>query len=233
MSPLPVDNPGPRAPLLTILFVSLMLVLLVGPLFGHRVLGVPVLSVLFSLIAAAGVAASSRGRFSVGISILLVLPMLVALWIEPVMPMRSVGAASLGLRFVFLMFLCVVILNRVVRDQVVTVETIAGAASVYLLFGVAWSSLFGLVELLHPGSLFIPEVWGAKAATEIESLGPLIYFSFASLTTVGYGDIHATSPLAANLAVFEAIMGQLYLTVLVARLVGLQISHSEFRRHPT
>ncbi len=204
-----------------------MLLLLLGPILGQRVFGVPVLGILFSLVAVAGVIASARSRLLLWVSVLLVLPMLAALWSEPVAAMRSVDAASLGLRFVFLMFLCGVILRGVLRDQVVTLETIAGAASVYLLFGVAWACLLGFVEQLHPGSLFIPEGWAVKAATEIESMAPMIYFSFTTLTTVGYGDIHATSPVAANLAVAEAITGQLYLTVLVARLVGLQILHSQ------
>ena len=65
---------------------------------------------------------------------------------------------------------------------------------------------------------------------EIAPLVPLIYFSFTNLTTAGYGDIHASSPVAANLAVAEAIMGQLYLTVLVAHLVGLQIVQSDRSR---
>jgi hypothetical protein len=229
MSSSPLDRT--RVYRLTGLFVSLMLLLLLGPIVGHRVRGIPVLGLLFSLVAAAGVSASARSRSLFWISVLLVLPMLAALWSEPVFVTRSVDAASLGTRFVFLMFVCGVILTGVLRDRVVTRETIAGAASVYLLFGLAWACLFGFVQQLNPDSLFIPQAWEAKAATEMESMPPLIYFSFATLTTVGYGDIHATSPLAANLAVCEALMGQLYLTVLVARLVGLQVSHSERSRH--
>lgn len=177
-------------------------------------------------MAGAGVIASARSRLLLWTSVCLVLPTLAALWSASLVATLSFHATSLALRFVFLTFLSVVILNGVLRDVVVTLETIAGAASVYLLSGIACACLFGLVEDLHPGSFAIPDTWGTKSATKIESLSPLIYFSFATLTTVGYGDIHATSPVSANLAVAEAIMGQLYLTVLVARLVGLQISHS-------
>jgi hypothetical protein len=126
--------------------VSLLLLLPLGPIVGQRVFGVPVPGLLFSLVAAVGVSASARSRLLFWISVLLFLPMLVALWSEPVFVMRSVDAVSLGMRFVFLMFVCGVILTGVLRDQVVTLETIAGAASVYLLFGVAWACLFGLVE---------------------------------------------------------------------------------------
>ena len=208
-----------------------MLLLLLGPIFKQRVFGVPVLGLLFSLVAAASVIASARSRLLFWISVLLALPMLGALWSEPIFVMRSVNAASLGIRFVFLMFVCGVILTGVLRDRVVTLDTIAGAASVYLLFGAAWACLFGLVQQLNPDSFFIPQGWEVAAATEMESMPPLLYFSFATLTTVGYGDIHATSALPANLAVVEAITGQLYLTVLVARLVSLQNSQSERSRY--
>lgn len=58
----------------------------------------------------------------------------------------------------------------------------------------------------------------------------MIYYSFVTLTTLGYGDIVPVSPSARSLATLEALTGQLYLTVLVARLVGLQITHSARRR---
>ena len=213
------------------LFTSLMLLLLAAPLFERTEFGATVVRVLFSLVAATGVAACARTRRWFWASFLLVLPMLVVLWLAPVLGVRSINAASLGMRFLFLMVVCVAILSRVVRDQVVTLETIAGAASAYLLFGVAWACLFGVVEHLYPGSFVIPAAWGPTAETIFESIAPLIYFSFITLTTVGYGDILATSPVAANLAAAEAIMGQLYLAVLVARLVGLQIVQSDRRQH--
>jgi len=137
-----------------------MLLLLAGPLFERTAFGAPIARVLFSLVAATGVAASARTHLWFWISLLLVLPMLVVLWIAPVLGVRSVNAASLGMRFLFLMVVCVAILSRVVRDQVVTLETIAGAASAYLLFGVAWACLFGVVEHLYPGSFVIPSAWG-------------------------------------------------------------------------
>lgn len=226
MSSWPIDALRYRAHLLTALFVSLMLLLLLAPLLERQVFGIPVVSILFSLVVGAGLIVSARSRWLLWTSVCLVLPTLVALWSAPVVATSSFDAASLALRFAFLMFLSVVILNGVLRDVVVTPETIAGAASVYLLFGIACACLFGVIEEVHPGSFAIPDTWGFRSTTKPESLSPLIYFSFATLTTVGYGDIHATSPLAANLAVSEAIMGQLYLTILVARLVGLQISHS-------
>jgi len=213
-----------------VLFTSLMLLLLAGPLFQRTAFGAPVARVLFSLVAATGVAASARTRLWFWMSLLLVLPTLVVLWLAPVLGVRSINAASLGIRFIFLMVVCVAILTRVVGDQVVTLETIAGAASAYLLFGVAWACLFGVVEHLYPGSFVIPAAWGPTAETIFESIAPLIYFSFITLTTVGYGDIVVTSPVAANLAAAEAIMGQLYLAVLVARLVGLQIVQSDRSR---
>ena len=97
-----------------------------------------------------------------------------------------------------------------------------------MLLGVGWSSLYSLCELASPGSFIYaytdrlehPDMaFGAE-----KSLIPL-YYSFVTLTTLGYGDMVPFSPPAKILAILEAVIGQIYLTVLVARLVGLHIAH--------
>ena len=78
-----------------------------------------------------------------------------------------------------------------------------------------------LLEVLHPGSFDIPPSWRAGPAGMVAAL---IYFSFITLTTVGYGDIHPSWPGAGGLVAAEAVVGQLYLAITIARLVGLHIS---------
>ncbi len=100
---------------------------------------------------------------------------------------------------------------------------------VLLILIVAGAFLYGLVDLVYPGS-FIEYVVGADSSMTHNwlpaHLENYIYFSFTTLTTLGYGDIVPVSQAARVFAYLEAVMGQVYLTVLVARLVALHISQT-------
>jgi len=109
-----------------------------------------------------------------------------------------------------------VLLAQVFRSGPVTSYRIQGAVAVYLLFGVGWAHAYHLTGLLHPGSFNTP-------TGEIPSVLDWVYFSFVTLTTVGYGDITPVRPIARTLAMGEALTGQLYLAVLIARLVAMEV----------
>jgi hypothetical protein len=110
------------------------------------------------------------------------------------------------------------------RSGRITADKIYAAICVYLLIGYAWAFADAILEGLNPGSFSISP--NATSVNEhIERTMQLRCFSFMTLTTVGYGDIVARSPMARTFAVLEALMGQLYLAVLIARLVGLHIVH--------
>lgn len=125
----------------------------------------------------------------------------------------------------FLAFVTVVILRSVLAAGRVTADKIAGAISVYLLLGLVWSLLFGVVHSLDP-SAFSPANADAHTHTPADEYR-LVFFSFVTLTTLGYGDITPLTPIAQTLSWMEAVVGQLYLAVLVARLVGLHIAARE------
>jgi Ion channel len=110
----------------------------------------------------------------------------------------------------------VVLLAQVFRAGRVTHVRIQGAIAAYLLLGAAWAHAYHITEILHPRSFALP-------AGEMLSAIDWIYFSFITLTTVGYGDITPVLPIARTLAVGEALTGQLYLAVMVARLVAMEI----------
>ena len=88
---------------------------------------------------------------------------------------------------------------------------IAAAIMVYLFLGLVWSRLYEITGLMIPGAFHM------EGSTTITSY---IYFSFITLTTIGYGDILPIHPMARNLAVLEAITGQMYIAILIARLVS-------------
>ena len=109
------------------------------------------------------------------------------------------------------------ILRDILLSQQVTVDTIRGGICVYLLIGFVWALLYGITASLDSNAFSQPII-------EIESYGRAVYFSFTTLTTLGYGDIIPVSPLAKMLTNLEAIIGQLYPAILIAILVGGYIS---------
>ena len=118
-----------------------------------------------------------------------------------------------------------VMLGDVMRAGRVTTNKIYGAVCFYLLIGVAWAWGYALIGLLEPGSFGAPgaEVGAGVGAVELRDF---LYLSFVTLSTVGYGDFVPRSDLARLAATGEGIVGQLFLTILVARLVGLHIAHA-------
>lgn len=135
----------------------------------------------------------------------------------------EIPAATTASHGVILLFLAVAaggVLSNVVREGPVTRHRIEGAVAVYLLLGLIWAFAFRLIEVVAPGSIGLP---AALAGSEA-AMGDLVHFSFATLTTLGYGDIVPLAPAARSLAALEALTGQLYLAILVARLVGLHLA---------
>jgi len=96
---------------------------------------------------------------------------------------------------------------------------IVGSASIYLLIGIIWALLYGLVD-----HLYVESFNGVIDSDNRERFWDYVYFSFVTLTTLGFGDITPVNQPARTLAYMEAIVGQLYLTILVASLVGAHLS---------
>jgi hypothetical protein len=102
----------------------------------------------------------------------------------------------------------------VLTPGAVTLNRVVGALCLYLLLGVLWTILFAFVELADPNAF---EYARGDSGDPLEQF---LYYSFVTLTTLGYGDVTPVHPVARTLAYFEAVLGQLYVAVLVASLVG-------------
>ena len=119
---------------------------------------------------------------------------------------------------------CIATLRFVLREGTVDSERIYAALSVYLLAGLAFGVAYYVIEGVRPGSLRVTSADGATVAAL--GLKTAIYFSFVTLATLGYGDVVPVGPLPQSLATLEAVGAQLYLAVLIARLVSLQARSS-------
>ena len=118
--------------------------------------------------------------------------------------------------------LAIVVLFRVIAHQRITSETVIGAVCGYLLIGYVFAFAYLVVVFFDPNAILVNgNPIGVEKVTEIgEHMAELFYFSFISLSTVGYGDIVPVCPFARILAIVEILSGQLYLVAFVARLVG-------------
>ena len=124
----------------------------------------------------------------------------------------------------FMVYTLAVVMGSVLARGPVTRDKLAGAISAYLLLGLVFAIAGGLVEMFVPGSFRTPDdlTLSPGGVTEFA----FIYFSFTTLTTLGYGDITPANHWSQTVAWVEAVVGQLFLAILIARLVGLHIYHS-------
>lgn len=183
-------------------------------------------AVIFTFLLLSGVAAiSGRGTVTAaaGVTTLVTLGVRWAYFVSPGIALAfwggTLGIVSLGL-------VAALLLRQVFREGPITSDRIQGAIAVYVLMGLMWGLAYQLLDLLAPGSLRLPE---ARGDPHVVINHTLMYFSFVTLTTVGYGDITPVHPVARSLANAEALIGQLYPAILLGRLVSLQISARERR----
>lgn len=130
-------------------------------------------------------------------------------------------AGELGRHMVALVFFVGAAYNasrQVLLTQEVKANVIVGAMAIYLLLGLSWASLYALVLLLEPQAFH-----GIGMVNGVSDFPDLLYFSYVTLTTLGYGDITPAIPLTRTLAYLEAIAGTFYLAIVVASLIGARL----------
>ncbi|MBX7103302.1 MAG: potassium channel family protein [Gemmataceae bacterium] len=158
--------------------------------------------------------------FAIGLAILAI----VGLWSNFVLPGRSASTVALEVHLssaAFLSFTVVAVLRSVFRLPEVTPDTLSGALCGYLLVGLTFGHIFTIMHTLAPETF-----QGVPPMTDVRQQFVLTYFSFITLTTVGYGDILPASDTARSLCLLEAVIGQFYMAVLIAGLIGKWISQT-------
>lgn len=203
------------------LLVSILLLLALQPFLAGFAGLSRLLNIFLTAVLISAVYAVSHKKQTAMIGLLLAVPMFLGMWSHELMFMPRLHLVSLGFGVLFMGYLIVQILTYVFRARQISRDVIYGALVVYLLLGILWGFAYTLLEGLQPGSFKIP----FGQVQEIREL--FLYYSFITLTTLGYGDITPLSVSANSLSLLEAVIGQLYLAVLVARLVGLHIAHSD------
>lgn len=135
------------------------------------------------------------------------------------------------IEFTFLLILAISILLDVMRAERVTMDTVFGACCVYLMFGLTWTGIYELIETLSPGSFDFGLLGSPDGASEgFETMSKLSYFSLITMTTVGYGDVTPLSPAARSFSALQGLVGQLYMAIVIARFVAMELSERMQRR---
>jgi hypothetical protein len=180
---------------------------LVPPGFGRSLAG----DVVTSLLLVSGVHALGERRMTRR-----VLMPVALLTVAVDLGSRFVPVAepwAVGMSLVALFLFLVVVLGRTLRDGPVTARRLHGGVAAYLLLGVLWAYAYALVALLHAGAFSGP-------VNPADGARGFFYFSFVTLSTMGYGDVLPVHPAARSLAMLEGVTGSLYLAILIARLVS-------------
>ena len=128
---------------------------------------------------------------------------------------------NLIVALLFYLFTTVIAFRSLLTGNRINLNMIMGSICVYILVGISWSIFYFFVSVIHPGAFNGVTVIGAK-----QQFYDLLYYSFVTLSTLGYGDITPVTPIARTLAYIEALFGQFYIAILVASFVGMHISRS-------
>ena len=209
------------------LLFSMLLLLLLQPFFYNFDFGMDLLRLFFLLTLATALYSISDNKRRLTVGLILAFVAVSAIGSSFVTERKGLLELGFVVFISFLAFIAVNILRHVFKAGEVTADKVYGALCVYLLIGFIWASAYFVMESYAPGSLELDGIALATRAGSMEAmLSKCLYYSYVTLTTLGYGDIQPTNPSTQALAYVEALTGQLYLAVLVARLVALHIVHS-------
>ena len=200
------------------LLIALALFFICAPFVEEIKGGELIVSFLFSLVLVAAVLAVANRKRVLVIALVLAIPAIAGRWINNFRPDLVPPAVFLVGGLILIIFVVGHLLRFVLRAPVVTTDVLCASISAYLMLGLMWTMAYWLVDQLTPGGAFS---FNTNAGPRSINGFNAFYFSFITLSTVGYGDITPVSRIARWLAAMEAMTGLLYVAVLIARLVSL------------
>ncbi|MEI6634215.1 MAG: ion channel [Chlamydiota bacterium] len=208
------------------LMIAILAILILFPFLKDAQTGRLALSLLFLVVMlhALKVLAPRRHIFWFGFALAMAagvgLPALMLVVKFPAAAHRPLFHACMGTYLAFLTLVIVVLVKSIFSGYRMTSDKIYAAISCYLLIGLLYAMFYITIEDFDPSAFgrVMPQ-WGGSASE-------MIYFSFTTLSTLGYGDLTPQTALAQTASYLEAITGQLFVAILIARLVGLNIAHT-------
>lgn len=174
-------------------------------------------NIVYSLVLVTGAAIGWGRPRLLALGLTVVLPVLVLRWAAWAVPSDRMTVWSEATSLVASVVIIYVLLAQVFREGPINLMRVQGAVAAYLLIGVSYAFAYQIDMHVNPAAV-------DSTVGKMTMFVDWIYFSFTTLSTLGYGDIVPTSRLSRSLAIAESITGQLYLAILIARLVAMQTS---------
>ena len=204
---------------LVALLIAIVLLLVAFPYVQGALPGDVLLNLLQAAIVIAVVSVvSTHLKYTVA-AVLLGLLSLLSGWVPRSAEHSVVFLVGGWSAMAFYAFAVLLIALHLLREDQVTLSTLCGALCGYLLLGFLWTEAYDLIEFQHPRSI----VW-ANSSLGRPGWSDLLYFSFTTLTSAGYGDISPVTPQSRSAALLESVSGVFYVAVMISRLVGLHIT---------
>jgi hypothetical protein len=202
---------------IVLLLITILCFIIGGP-FVDEIFRLEFISdILLTTVFIFAIYAISLEKKYIYIGLLLAAPMFISIWISHLV--KSLKLFAIGELFgaLFAGFVISLLVKFIFREKEVTKEVIFAAVVVYLLIGITWSFLYFILDFFYPGSFSFPEITSPNVYR-------YLYFSYVTLTTLGYGDVAPLTNKGGSLVILEAVIGQIYLVVIVAWLVGMHVS---------
>ena len=192
------------------LMCALLTLILLAPLFGPGPMAAVDVAILFSIVVFCFALTATRKALTLAV---------VLVWLALTLgQVYSHGLIALVGMDVALLVVCLLAIESAVRRALkpgaVGTEELCAAISAYVLMGIGWAAAYSVLQTLDPTALNV------SVGQATKHWNALLYFSFATLTTLGYGDLTPTSDFARSLTSVQAITGTIYLAILIAHLVG-------------
>lgn len=206
------------------LLAGLVSLIVVYPFFYELPFTNLILDIFISFLLIFSIYSFSQNRQVIIIALFFAVPAFIISWSKYFFPNPFLTQIEMIFRILFFGYILIVLNLGVFKAKKVTSNIIYGSVCIYLLMGLTWAFIYTFLELTHPGSFHV-----ALSNFEVNTNPQdgftlrLVYYSYVTLTTLGYGDISPITPPAQLISSMEAITGQFYLTVLVARLIGMHL----------
>ena len=201
----------------------LVLIMVLIPVIEMSRPGRLTLSLVFALILVSGAFATIHHRILIGLIVILTVSTLALSVIAEFDPRHIFPVLETALKLGCLSILVSMTVRQTVRPGRVTGYRVMGGIAGYLLIGYTWAYAYQLVIERVPNAIYF-SAGTADSAARQQPL-QLIYYSFITLTTAGYGDVYPVHPAARSLAMTEALVGQLYIAIMIASLVGMALQN--------
>jgi voltage-gated potassium channel len=205
------------------LLISLLGFLVFTAIFAQypTIGGDQILMFLIEATLIVGVWSLVRQRFWFMIGLILIAIGAINIILEAIINHGWAHYVNLIVALLFYLFTTVIAFRTLLTGERIDLNMLMGSICVYILVGISWSILYYFESVIHPGAFNgIAEMSGKQRFTE------LLYYSYVTVSTLGYGDVTPVTPIARTLAYLEALFGQFYIAILVASFVGMHIARS-------